>query len=451
MRQGEVTSKATARFEELLDRLREKWPALVRPVQELQSAQFKLEHKDLTWGPATSADFGRFADVATPDAGEIFAVAGGLLVVSLTRQRAGGRVEFRTDGEGNLVPTSKRQGPRLVVSANALTHEGAAGLLDEVTALATEVLGVTMDVWKYPSAAFDAIRKEAVTEDLPGDAEYLRVARAVLDRSARTLAVAVKSSRGLLARDAQRHVAEGVDPKKALEALVNAGVVSRDVVVVCTSSGAQVARVPDEESLDALASAGLRCACGKPINEELPERLYTTTSTGALLLDKSRWMSILVRQKLVEIGVPEEDILLECQVGSDEIDCVALVSGELAILELKDKEFSVGNAYSFGAKISILNPAHAVVVTTESVASDVKSHFNRTRASERGGRYGAAANDRQLLHYVEGAHFLDELEPFVEAVFIKDGKRMLDAALALGVARSESIVSALETRRLDLK
>ena len=38
-----------------------------------------------------------------------------------------------------------------------------------------------------------------------------------------------------------------------------------------------------------------------------------------------------------------KEVLVEQSVGGDEIDCVANISGELTLFELKDKEFNLGN------------------------------------------------------------------------------------------------------------
>ena len=79
------------------------------------------------------------------------------------------------------------------------------------------------------------------------------------------------------------------------------------------------------------------------------------------------WLTLCLLVELQRIGVPLNDTLIEQQVGGDEVDCLAVVSGELVFFELKDKDFNLGNAYSFGAKMGILRPDHAVILSTQKI------------------------------------------------------------------------------------
>jgi hypothetical protein len=67
---------------------------------------------------------------------------------------------------------------------------------------------------------------------------------------------------------------------------------------------------------------------------------------------------------------------------------------------LKDKEFNLGGAYSFGAKIGIIGPAHPVIISSEKIGGDAKEHFERAKlAGSKGMR------DRKVQHpirYIEG-------------------------------------------------
>jgi len=87
------------------------------------------------------------------------------------------------------------------------------------------------------------------------------------------------------------------------------------------------------------------------------------------LLDKSRWLSILVYNELIQSGIDPDRVLIEAALGGDEVDCVADISGEVALFELKDKEFNLREAYSFGAKVGIIKPRHAVVVTSSHIGA----------------------------------------------------------------------------------
>jgi hypothetical protein len=131
-----------------------------------------------------------------------------------------------------------------------------------------------------------------------------------------------------------------------------------------------------------MAESGLKCACGRDIREERVEEAMSLAPLGRRLLDGSRWLSLLVMEELHNRGVEYERMLIEQKSGGDEMDCFADISGELVLLELKDKEFSLGNAYSFGAKIGITRPQMSVIVTTAHVGGDAKDHFRRAELGD---------------------------------------------------------------------
>ena len=256
-----------------------------------------------------------------------------------------------------------------------------AGVLDSLSEQLVLAGGIRAEPYAYTSEAFKELVGGGREGPAQANAGELAACEVLKDRAARSLALAVKTSGGLLVRDLEKQLPgelrDKVEP--AQRALRDAGLVDSEIVVVCTKSQAQMARVASRELIEELTQKGLKCACGRKISEERIEEALTITELGRALLDKSRWLSLLTVEELVRVGVLREYILLEQQLGGDEIDCVAVISGELALFELKDKEFSLGNAYSFGAKIGIIRPQHPVIVTTEAVGGDAKDHLAVSR------------------------------------------------------------------------
>jgi len=178
------------------------------------------------------------------------------------------------------------------------------------------------------------------------------------------------------------------------------------------------------------------------------EEALAVTDLGRNLLDKARWLSVLLLKELQAVGVSREAVLLEQTVGGDEIDCLANISGELALFELKDKEFNLGNAYSFGAKIGIIRPQHPVIVTTEHVGNDAKEHFIRARrASARESMFETEHADAGIT-YIEGAESLGiGIRAFATAIYRRDALRLLDRVLPLASLDGASLLAALEEAR----
>lgn len=308
---------------------------------------------------------------------------------------------------------------------------------------------------RYRSQRFKALQEEVTSEDIPREGPYIEGARTLADRVTRELAIAIKSSGGLLVPDAARQLPkeEPTHVDSAREALLHADIVAAEVVVVCKASGTQVARVPEAAVLDTLSKQGLRCACGNKIADEQTEQLLTITDRGRLLIDKSRWLSVLVREELVEFGVDPGEIMLECLIGAEEVDCIASVSGETFLLELKDKEFSIGGAYSFGAKIGLVQPDHAAIVTTAHVGNDVKDHFARTRPMERRDRYIPTPQEHDSnLYYIEGLdHLRPVLEEIISAVYRKDSAEILNDVLALASIRSRALLEFIQSPKAETR
>ena len=150
----------------------------------------------------------------------------------------------------------------------------------------------------------------------------------------------------------------------------------------------------------------------------------------------------MLKQRLIELGVLSSDILLECQMGGDEIDCIANISGELVMFELKDKEFNLGNAYSFGAKISLINPRHAVVITTAYVGNDVKDHFRRARSSGRRRAFELGSDNAVKISYIEGVeNFHQGIGELVSKIYQRDAETILGNALPFATPSSKTLLN----------
>ena len=194
-----------------------------------------------------------------------------------------------------------------------------------------------------------------------------------------------------------------------------------------------------------MSEQGVKCACGRPIAKESIEEALSITDLGRNLLDGSRWLTLLLLIELQHVGVSLDNILIEQQMGGDEIDCLAVISGKFVFFELKDKDFSLGNAYSFGAKIGILRPDHAVIFSTQKVGGDTREHFERARVA-RGRRsdFPMASDDTQI-HYIEGLSNLRiGVESLATSIYKEDATRFVQRVLSLAALQAERVLLTLE-------
>ena len=125
--------------------------------------------------------------------------------------------------------------------------------------------------------------------------------------------MSIKAAGGLLFRDLSSSLPgdakQGVEEVRRL--LERAGLITADVVVVCSRTGAQVARIPNREVLQTMANSGIRCGCGRAITEERSEESIALTELGARLLEGNRWLTVLLVRELMKVGVSLDDMLVD--------------------------------------------------------------------------------------------------------------------------------------------
>ncbi|MGK3107698.1 hypothetical protein [Streptomyces sp. WAC05858] len=277
--------------------------------------------------------------------------------------------------------------------------------------------------------------------------EDVRGAKALSDKSSRALAVSIKSSRGLLLSDAPKQI----PPKdkgrlnEIVRSLIEAGIVETEIVVICSSTSSQVNKIPSVEVLQEMDRRNVRCSCGNYLSAERTEEALNITEHGKFMLDGSRWLSVLVLQGLIDLGVPIENIRMEQEYAGEEVDCMAEIYGKLVLFELKDKQFNLGNAYSFGAKVGIFRPDYPVIVTTEKVGSDARRHFMQSAQSGKRRMY-YSKSDRsgaEGMVFIEGMGNLQEgLEGLVSSIAIEAFSPHVQSALSFSMASPGAILSA---------
>jgi len=448
LRRAEAAPEAAATFDAFVPNVPSQFSPLLWPTRDLQATILRLSPGELQQTAAQPFD-----PVVRPHRtviirGEIFTTGTSLVLLELAVNPNDWRLVRTPEGirqeRTNIAPT---------LWLRFLTAEPNWEPLEHFERLVNEAFGVVLERYRLPNERFQELKAEGRASPPPVSEAELRRARLLADRATRTLAIAIKSSGGLLVGDLGRQLPDAERPRLSTrqDALLREELVCREVVVVCKKTQQQTARVPSLDALRDVDERGLRCACGRRITDERVEEALTITDAGRTLLDGSRWFSHLMVEQLLRLGIDRESILLEQQEGGDEIDCLANIGGELTLFELKDKEFSLGNAYSFGAKIGINRPQHSVVVTSETVGNDAKEHFQRAEAGERTQRrrydfeiYGAVSPTPWGIRYIEGLNNFEKgIEDLVSAVY-RDGAVELIRGIMAGTApSSENILRAV--------
>ncbi|BDH51954.1 hypothetical protein MTP02_29650 [Streptomyces albus] len=432
MRRADVDEASAPRFGALIAQLSTSLQPLLGPAVQRQAEILGAQSESLQ--PFKLPD--RYMEAMSVSKAEIFVESGCLYVVTL--QSADDSFAFmeETNDEAVIV--------RLNVSA--ISSSGDTPQLEKIVETCKEVMGCELREYRFPSQEFDKIREEAGDNFSPPSDDEVKASFVLTEKGNRSLAGRIKKSHGLLVADLNKKgVAEvDFDIESARGALEEAGIVSSEFMVTCGRNGQQIARAPEAELIEKMSQAGVKCVCGKPIARERLEEALTITDMGGGLLDKSRWLSIVVMEELKNLGVKANEILVESTIGGDELDCIANVSGELCLFELKDKEFSLREAYSFGAKMSIVSPRHAVIVTSEYVGGDAKDHFERSRKAGRSARMRRRDPGAPVV-YIEGVDAIrSKLNEFVSSIHRSDAGRILIGAMPFAAVLPASLLRVLE-------
>lgn len=142
--------------------------------------------------------------------------------------------------------------------------------------------------------------------------------------------------------------------------------------------------------------------CGRSFRDEVIQEIYALTGEAKRLLDGSRWMTVWLTELLISAGVERDRIAWNATAGDDEIDIMIDAPGPRVFLELKDREFGLGDAYPFAFRVTRYGGTRGVIVSTDQVASEAKRFFTEQRS-----------NMEAEIEFLEGA---DAIENGVESL-----------------------------------
>lgn len=426
--------KAAPLFSELVQSLSKHLRPLLAPTLALQAEVLNLPVEQVRsepdMRPSRYAPYMRQA----PDFAEIFTDGDSFCLLEISRQQP---------------PELDPNGEDLVLKAYYIGKDYPPKGQKEVEEAVKTTFGVILKPDPYISNRFDELKKEGRSAPSRPTEKEMQGTAVLRDKATRSLAISIKASGGLLVRDLSKQLPQGERKRtnEVQKALQESGLIASEIVIICRKTQAQTGRVPSREILADISQQGVKCACGCPVAEEQIEEALTITDLGRGLLDNSRWLTLLVLAELESIGVPLERVLIEQQDGGDELDLIAEISGEMVFFELKDKEFSLGNAYSFGAKIGIVRPDYPVIISTEYVGGDAKDHFQRALRAQRRPSRNPFNEEESQVSYIEG---LDKLVSGIRSlageIYRKDVIRVIESMLSLASISPASIALAVENK-----
>lgn len=208
------------------------------------------------------------------------------------------------------------------------------------------------------------------------DTEDAKAASLLVDTNIRQIMLKLAQVGKMMSKDA---LALERKPDTIKE-LLSLNLVAEEYLLICKQDQHTICVVPSKQHLAQDPLASFRCnICGRSFPEENLQVIYTLTDKGKRLTKGSSWMSIWVTELLKAKGVKEKGIRWNLEAGGDELDIVVEDFGSRSFLELKDREFGLGDAYPFTYRITRYGGDLGVIVTMEKVSTDAKSEHKGRR------------------------------------------------------------------------
>ncbi len=165
-------------------------------------------------------------------------------------------------------------------------------------------------------------------------------------------------------------------PAEAISGLVSAGLAAEEYLLTCKQDQHTICTVSSRDELAREPAASLRCpVCSRPFSEENLQSIYSLTERAKSLITSSRWMMVWVTELLMASGMDKKQIKWSFEASGEELDIMIESFGTRVFLELKDREFGLGDSYPFVFRVTRYQGELGVVATTETVSTDAKRFF----------------------------------------------------------------------------
>lgn len=201
--------------------------------------------------------------------------------------------------------------------------------------------------------------------------EDVAATKLLVDTNVRQFVLRLAQLRKMTSKDATQAAGHDIT-----ERVLSEGLVVEEYLLTCKQDQHTICIVPSRDHLNKEPTASLYCSvCGRPFAEENLQVIYTLAERAKKLVDSSLWMSIWITELLMEEGVRREGIKWGLKASGEELDIMVEDFGSRIFLELKDREFGLGDAYPFIYRVTRYGGSIGIVSTMDRVSTDAISFF----------------------------------------------------------------------------
>ena len=170
-----------------------------------------------------------------------------------------------------------------------------------------------------------------------------------------------------------------------IEDLITQNLANPRFIITCRKNSTPIGVMESKDEILVQSNNKLSCPhCGRGFADELLQKSYVLSELGSKMTQGSHWMTILITNVLMKIGIPEKNIIWNLVDATEEVDCVVQFKDKVWIFELKDRDFEVGDAHplmyraiKFKATKTIIFTSGKVVKAARKVFEDI-SNQNRS-------------------------------------------------------------------------
>ncbi|HEV2800666.1 MAG TPA: hypothetical protein VGW12_09220 [Pyrinomonadaceae bacterium] len=173
-----------------------------------------------------------------------------------------------------------------------------------------------------------------------------------------------------------------------LARLAEVGLLKREILVSCRKDGHALFRLPSPDALSMLSSSNAVCnECGAAIADERAEEVSVPTSLTATLLQDGAWLATHLRTIIINLGVPEHQIIVRPTASDGEVRLMANVCGEAFLFLLHEGDWTTAQARRALDEHARIESAHLVLVATGKIQDDARARLREhARRRTQGGR-----------------------------------------------------------------
>ncbi len=314
------------------------------------------------------------------------------------------------------------EGLHLTVISN--TREKAEKIKQDTGSLIIEFLKDANELTKYQDEA-QTVWKQILNDETPEilKSNYtkpnysnieLDISRHLANNDVREIVKLIATSGSISADDFFSDISKKLNiNKKGIEKVISnlleLNGIEKKALVICKKSNKSLTILESDEELKDKKIANLQCAtCGRRYKDEVHKSIYSSTDRLRSLTKKSRWLDILVTDKLLSLGITSDMIFWNVVDHSEEVDIALYFKGEVILIELKDKDFETGNAYPLNYRRVKYDASKLMIVTTSRVSEETKSIFQELHNKIYEDEETKKMTSSVIPIYVEGLEKLEE-------------------------------------------